>query len=346
MVLGGRGLYPAPTAEGARTMIHFAWPWMVLLAPLPWLHYRLRGSADPQAGAVYLPFLKAIGSGAAAGALGASRTGRGWFTALWLLLILAALRPQVLGEPMPVPITGRQMLLAVDVSGSMATPDMGAGATRLQTVQRVAGQFIDGRHGDQVGLILFGTQPYLQAPLTPDLATVHRFLDEAVVGIAGRETAIGDAIGLAIKRLRGKPEGPEDSDSRVKQAVLVLLTDGQSNAGAVPPLEAAQLAKEAGLRIYTIGVGAIPQAGFFGTPGNDDLDEDTLKAIAKTTGGEYFRAADADALQAVYRRIDQLEPAAGHEQWLRPAQEWFSLPLGIALALSIPAVWLGARRWD
>jgi Ca-activated chloride channel family protein len=328
-------------------MIHFAWPWLALLAPLPWLHYRLRRAAEPQSGAVYLPFLRAIGPSAATDALGGSRMACAGFTALWVLLVLAALRPQVLGEPVPVATTGRQMLLAVDVSGSMATPDMGEGATRLQSVQRVAGRFIDARRGDQVGLILFGTQPYLQAPLTPDLATVHRFLNEAVVGIAGRETAIGDAIGLAIKRLRANPEGSgQVGDSRARQAVLVLLTDGESNAGAVPPLEAARLAKEAGLRIYTIGVGAIPRQGFFGAQGNNDLDEDTLKSIAKTTGGEYFRAADTDALQEVYHRIDQLEPAAGHEQWLRPAQEWFSLPLGIALALSIPAVWLGARRWD
>jgi Ca-activated chloride channel homolog len=328
-------------------MIHFAWPWLALLAPLPWLHYRLRRAADPQSGAVYLPFLRIIGPVAATDALGASRSARACFTALWVLLVLAALRPQVLGQPLPVPTTGRQMLLAVDVSGSMATPDMGEGSTRLQSVQRVAGQFIDGRHGDQVGLILFGTQPYLQAPLTPDLTTVHRFLNEAVVGIAGRETAIGDAIGLAIKRLRANPQGADPvGEARAKRAVLVLLTDGESNAGAVPPLEAARLAKEAGLRIYTIGVGAIPQPGFFGTQGNNDLDEDTLKSIAKITGGEYFRAGDADALQEVYHRIDELEPAAGHEQWLRPAQEWFSLPLGIALALSIPTVWLGARRWD
>ncbi len=328
-------------------MIHFAWPWLVLLAPLPWLHYRLRAAADPGGGAVYLPFLEAIGPVAGTETFSASRTARAWFLVLWALLVLAALRPQVLGEPLPVPTTGRQLLLAVDVSGSMATPDMGDGETRLQAIQRVAGQFIDGRHGDQVGLILFGTQPYLQAPLTPDLVTVHRFLNEALVGIAGPQTAIGDAIGLAIKRLRASGDQPsQGGNSPIKQAVLVLLTDGESNAGAVPPLEAARLAKEAGLRIYTIGVGAIPQAGFFGTQGNTDLDEDTLKSIAKTTGGEYFRAADADALREVYQRIDQLEPAAGHEQWLRPAQEWFSLPLSIALVLSIPAVWLGARRWD
>jgi Ca-activated chloride channel family protein len=181
--------------------------------------------------------------------------------------------------------------------------------------------------------------------LTPDLVTVHRFLDEAVVGIAGPETAIGDAIGLALKRLRDAgASSPSDEPNDVKHSVLVLLTDGESNAGAMPPLEAARLAHEAGLRIYTIGVGAAARPGFFGG-GNRDLDEDTLKAIAKETGGEYFRATDADALQSVYRRIDQLEPAAGREQWLRPAQEWFSLPLGLALALSVAVVAWGAPRW-
>lgn len=326
-------------------MIHFAWPWLALLAPLPWLHYRLRHAAEPSSARVHLPFLRALGLAGASSTINSSRLARWVFLSLWLLLVVAAVRPQVLGDPLPVPTSGRQLLLAVDVSGSMATPDMGEGMTRLKAVQRVAGRFIDARHGDQVGLILFGTQPYLQAPLTPDLATVHRFLDEAIVGIAGPQTAIGDAIGLAIKRLRANGQGTK-SESRAKQSVLVLLTDGQSNSGAVPPLEAARLAKAAGLRIYTIGVGAIPHPGFFGAPGNDDLDEETLKLIASTTGGEYFRAADADTLKEVYQRIDQLEPAAGHEQWLRPAQEWFSLPLGLAMVLSIPAVWLGARRWE
>jgi Ca-activated chloride channel family protein len=326
-------------------MIHFAWPWLALLAPLPWLHYRLRHAADPASARVYLPFLGALGASSASGATNSSRLARWVFISLWLLLVTAALRPQVLGDPLPVPTSGRQLLLAVDVSGSMATPDMGEGMTRLKAVQRVAGRFIDDRHGDQVGLILFGTQPYLQAPLTPDLSTVHRFLDEAIVGIAGPQTAIGDAIGLAIKRLHTNGQEAK-GEGRAQHSVLVLLTDGQSNSGAVPPLEAARLAKAAGLRIYTIGVGAIPQPGFFGAQGNDDLDEETLKSIASITGGEYFRAADADTLREVYQRIDHLEPAAGHEQWLRPAHEWFSLPLGLAVVLSIPAVWLGARRWE
>jgi Ca-activated chloride channel family protein len=326
-------------------VIHFAWPWLALLAPLPWLNYRLRATSEPRGGAVFLPFLQSLGAFESAGIPGASRPARVWFAALWALLVLAAVRPQVLGDPLPVPTTGRRLMLAVDVSGSMATPDMGEGLTRLGAVQRVAGKFIEGRRGDQVGLILFGTQPYLQAPLTHDLPTVHRFLDEALVGIAGPQTAIGDAIGLALKRLRASHELEPQAAAGSKNAVLILLTDGESNSGAVPPLEAARLAHEAGLRIYTIGVGAIPQPGFFGSAGNTDLDEDTLKAIASATGGEYFRAADADTLQAVYRRIDELEPAAGREQWLRPAHEWFSLPLGLALALSVPLVWTSARKW-
>jgi Ca-activated chloride channel homolog len=322
-------------------MIHFAWPWFALLAPLPLIHYRLRSAAATGGIAIFLPFLGSIGASTGAVAR-AGRWARLLFAVLWLLLILAAVRPQWLGEPLPVTTSGRKVLLAVDVSGSMATPDMGGAETRLQVVQDVAGRFIDGRQGDQVGLILFGTQPYLQAPLTPDLATVHRFLDEAIVGVAGSETAIGDAIGLAIKRLRASDPGAADSS---RQTVLILLTDGESNAGALPPIEAANLAAQAGLRIYTIGVGAIPQGGFFASPGNTDLDEDTLKAVAKATGGEYFRAADADTLQAVYRQIDKLEPAAGHDQWLRPTHEWFTFPLALALVLSVVGACLGALGW-
>ena len=332
-------------------MIHFAWPWMLLLLPLPWLHYRWRRAAEPRSVALYLPFLSSVG----VGALGANshRRSQWLFAAIWLLVVAAATRPQWLGDPVPVPTTGRKLLLAVDVSGSMATQDMEGDATRLQVVQQVAGRFIDGRHGDQVGLVLFGTRPYLQAPLTPDLATVHRFLDESMIGVAGTETAIGDAIGLAIKRLRASAAQSRDQSrdesgdkkQHAGQTVLILLTDGQNTAGVMPPLEAARLAAQAGLRIYTIGVGAVPQAGFFGVQGNTDLDEDTLKAIAKTTGGKYFRAADASALQNVYREIDKLEPAAGHAQWLRPADEWFTLPLAVALLLSVPAALLGARRW-
>jgi len=294
-----------------------------------------------------------------AGVTGATpRAGRGalWFALIWLLLLVAASRPQWLGPPQPVPTTGRRVMLAVDVSGSMATQDMAGGESRLQVVQQVAGRFIDGRYGDQVGLILFGTQPYLQAPLTKDLATVHQFLDEAVVGVAGPQTAIGDAIGLAIKRLRadhgldaGGTDGDADSSAQggmVRRSILVLLTDGGNDAGVMSPEQAARLAAQLGLRIYTIGVGAAPGMDAFGlTSGNTDLDEHTLRQIAAITGGRYFRATDTDALQAVYHQIDELEPAAAQQQWLRPAAEWFTWPLALALLLSVPASWAAARAW-
>jgi Ca-activated chloride channel family protein len=323
-------------------MIHFAWPWMLALLPVPWLHYRRRSAAQPGGATVFLPFIAGIEPQSEAAAAGRWR--RLVFAAIWLLLIAAAVRPQWLGEPLPAPTSGRRILLAVDVSGSMATQDMANGASRLQVVQQVAGQFIDGRRGDQVGLILFGTQPYLQAPLTPDLGTVHRFLDEAVVGVAGTETAIGDAIGMAIKRLRAE-QTPADERDAAHRTVLILLTDGESNAGVMQPLQAARFAAQAGLRVYTIGVGAIVQDSLFGFNGNNDLDEETLRSIAKITGGQYFRAGDADALQGVYQQIDQLEPASAREQWLRPADEWFLFPLAAALLLSIPATWAGARAW-
>jgi len=314
---------------------------MLLCLPLPWLLARWLPPAQPQGAALFLPFAAAVADASLPAGRPVPRPRKLLFALVWLLLVLAAIRPQWLGDPEAVAATGRRLLLAVDVSGSMANQDMAGGATRLQVVQKVAGDFIRRRHGDQVGLILFGTRPYLQAPLTPDLNTVDQFLDEAMIGVAGTQTAIGDAIGLAIKRLKQDPT----RSGHKGDTVLILLTDGSSNAGAMPPVEAAKMAAQAGLRIYTIGVGAAAQDGFFGVSGNSDLDEDTLKSIAKTTGGEYFRATDAAALEQVYDRIDQLEPSAARQQWYRPRDEWFAWPLGLALLLSLPAVLWSGRAW-
>lgn len=320
-------------------MIHLAWPWMALLLPLPWLHYLLRPAAVHGGATLFVPMAAQIAPRKVS--TGGSQRARWLFAILWVLLIVAAMRPQWLGPPVPLPTAGRRMMLAVDVSGSMAIQDMAGGESRLRVVQDVAGRFIDGRKGDRVGLILFGTQPYLQAPLSPDLATVHRFLDEAVVGVAGTQTAIGDAIGLAIKRLRA-----ENTTTAARRTLLVLLTDGQNDAGVMPPLEAARLAAQQGLKIYTIGVGAADDGGLFGLGGgNTDLDETTLRAIARITGGKYFRATDAAALQAVYDQIDQLEPTAGRQQWLRTTDEWFTWPLGIALLASVPLAIGAGRSW-
>jgi Ca-activated chloride channel family protein len=320
-------------------MFHLAWPWMALLLPLPWILLRLRRAAQPSGAALYLPFAASVSAPGAAATL--PRGQLALLTAVWALFVLAAMRPQWLGHPLPVPTQGRQIMLAIDCSGSMATQDMG-GASRLEIVQVVAGRFIEQRRGDQVGLILFGTRPYLQAPLSTDLTTVRHFLDQAVVGIAGPQTAIGDAIGLAIKELRQRERTGGGS---MRQSVLILLTDGGNDAGVMPPLEAAHLAAEVGLRIFTIGVGAAPQQSLFGfTSGNTDLNSSLLKKIASITGGEYFRATSPEALETIYRRINRLEPAAGHKQWLRPASEWFAWPLALALLLSVPAAWLMAER--
>jgi Ca-activated chloride channel homolog len=321
-------------------MLHLAWPWMALLLPLPWIMVRMRRAAGPNGAAVYMPFAASVTAPAATATL--SRGALALLAAVWALLVLAGMRPQWLGQPLPAATTGRQIMLAIDCSGSMASQDMEGGESRLQVVQEVAGHFIDQRRGDQIGLILFGTRPYLQAPLTTDIPTVHQFLDEAVVGVAGPQTAIGDAIGLAIKQLRQRES---TGGASMRQSVLILLTDGGNDAGVMPPLQAAQLAAQTGLRIFTIGVGAAAQQSLFGlTLGNSDLDVDLLQKIASITGGEYFRATDAEALSAVYRKIDELEPVSGDKRWLRPAAEWFTWPLGLALLLSLPAAWLMAER--
>ena len=317
-------------------MIHFAWPWMLLLLPLPWLVRRWWPPAtDRGTAALFAPFaLGLAGNSDVSPASGVVRWRLGLAAFIWLCLLVAAARPQWLGEPAPLPQTGRNLVLAIDVSGSMETPDLaldGSQATRLDVVKQVAGDFIENRSGDRVGLILFGSQAYLQAPLTFDHVTLRHFLEEAVIGVAGRETAIGDAIGLAVKRLREAPGG---------EAVLVLLTDGQNTAGAVSPRQAAKLAAQTGLSIHTIGIGAeqMQVRGLLGprrVNPSANLDETTLRAIAETTGGRYFRARNRDDLVEVYKRLDELEPVTGNSHLVRPVTALFPWPLGVAVLLSL-----------
>ncbi|MCB1800811.1 MAG: VWA domain-containing protein, partial [Gammaproteobacteria bacterium] len=251
----------------------------------------------------------------------------------WLLLVLAAARPQWLGEPVQLPLAGRDLMLAVDVSGSMEQDDyrlQGRTVNRLQVVKAVAGRFIERRAGDRLGLILFGSRAYLQTPLTYDRATVQAMLSEAVIGLAGRETAIGDAIALAVKRLRQQPE-----DNRV----LVLLTDGSNTAGSIAPRDAARLAAQAQVRIYTIGIGGGPVGvrSPFGMllQQASDLDPATLQAIAQTTGGRFFQATDAVQLERVYEELDRLEPSVRDSRSFRPMHALYAWPAGAALLLSL-----------
>jgi Ca-activated chloride channel family protein len=321
-------------------MLTFEWPWLLVLLPLPWLVQRWVPAAEREEGALLVPFF----SRARDLSLQHSHTGTRqrlllltlWL--LWLLLLLAATRPQWVGEPLQLPSSGRDLLVAVDISGSMETADMeweDETLDRLSTVKRVVGDFVERRQSDRLGLVLFGTQAYLQAPLTFDRQTVKRLLLEAQLGFAGEKTAIGDAIGLAVKRLRDRPESSR---------VVILLTDGANTAGAIEPLQAAKLAAQAGVKIYTIGIGAdeMITPGVFGTSfgarrinPSRDLDEPVLQSIAAQTGGKYFRARNPADLQEVYTALDQLEPVAQAAETIRPTQSLFYWPLALALLLSL-----------
>jgi Ca-activated chloride channel family protein len=251
----------------------------------------------------------------------------------WILLIAACTRPQWLGDPIEQAVSGRDLMLAVDLSGSMEVEDFvinKQAVDRLTATKWVAGDFINRRVGDRLGLILFGTQAYLQTPLTFDRKTVMTLLDESAIGLAGDNTAIGDAIGLAVKRLKNQ---------EVNSRVLILMTDGANTAGEVSPLKAAELAAENQLKIYTIGIGADEMLvrSFFGAQKvnpSQDLDEKTLTAIAEKTGGVYFRARNTDELNNIYQLLDQLEPAEKDKQYFRPRSELYYWPLAGALLLA------------
>jgi Ca-activated chloride channel family protein len=323
--------------------IDLAWPWIGLLLPLPWLLRAWLPPARDSGPALRVPFFDDYaGDGAGDDSGGGDRPRSGssrWSSPLlailvWLLLLLAAARPQWLGEPLSLPISGRDLMLAVDISGSMERPDLdqaGQQFTRLAAVKRVARRFIEERRGDRLGLILFGSQAYLQTPLTFDRSTVATLLSEAQIGLAGKETAIGDAIGLAIKRLRA---------GSGQTRVLVLLTDGANTAGEVDPREAARMAAVNHIRIYTVGIGADRQDD---RP-TQELDEQVLRDIAATTGGEYFRAREVAGLVQVYAQLDALEPAVSDHRLLRPIVVLYHWPLGLALVLSAALGWRYAWR--
>ena len=248
-----------------------------------------------------------------------------------------------MGPSIDLPVSGRDLLLAVDLSGSMSTQDFslhGRQVDRLAAVKAIAGDFIQRRVGDRLGLILFGLNAYVQSPLTFDRKTVDTLLQEAAIGLAGKQTAIGDAIGLAVKELRRHPNGNK---------VLILLTDGANNAGEVDPIAAARLAAKEGLTIYTIGIGAdsVMVPSLFGMQQvnpSQDLDEATLRAIAKATGGRYFRARDSAELNKIYQVIDQLQPVDQQRQTFRPRRSLFFWPLAMALILAMPLLWLRGAR--
>jgi Ca-activated chloride channel homolog len=325
-------------------MWSLAWWWMLLALPAPWLLRRALPPASVERDAALV-----APAGSPLAELAAPRGGMGSHRRLlvlwlvWGLAVLAAARPQYAGEPIAVPMTGRDLLLAVDLSGSMEEQDFqldGQWVNRLVATKAVADDFISRRIGDRIGLILFGREAYLQAPLTFDRDTVRTLLDEAVIGLAGKETAIGDAIGLAIRTL-------DDAGIDEGRRVLLLLTDGANTAGAVDPLKAAELAAQRGLVIYTVGIGAdaLTVRSLFGlrqiNP-SADLDEKSLTTIADMTGGHYFRARDTEEFANIYALLDALEPAESEAEGYRPVDELFHWPLGAALFIALGALVAGA----
>ena len=329
-------------------MIEWLWPLAFLLTPAPILVRWLIKASRKKQPALTVPSLEGF-SGLSSNESFSATLSTVKLIILWLawiLLIAAVARPQWVGEMVSLPTTGRDLMLAIDISGSMATEDMQVNneyVDRLSVVKAIISQFLDARKGDRVGLVLFGTNAYVQAPLTFDLKSVKKLMIEAPVGIAGGKTAIGDAIGLTVKRLRERQN---------EEKVVILLTDGANNVGEIPPIKAAELASVDGIKIYTIGVGAeeMRVPSLFGslagrtTNPSADLDEETLSKIAEATQGRYFRAKDTNTLAQIYELIDKLEPIEQEPETYRPFQVLYYWPLGISLCLFLSLLLIDAVR--
>ncbi|WLD59551.1 VWA domain-containing protein [Salinispirillum sp. LH 10-3-1] len=309
----------------------FAWPWLILLLPAAWAVRRFLGGARNDA--IRLPH--AILWRRAVRRAPASTLGVRTFllTVAWVLLVLALMRPTVPGDSTQQPLSGRQVMLVVDLSQSMSIADMilnGRRANRLDALKVVLHEFIASRTGDQLGLAVFGTQAYLVLPVTPDLNIVAAMVDDMRIGMAGNRTALGEGLAIGIAHL-------VDNQPQDGERVLVLLSDGAQNEGNITPLEAAAWAADYGVRIHSIGFGLGPSRdGNLLNPSGlsaADLDEPTLIAVAEQTGGRYFRAESTAQLQDIYRTIDRLEPTIAGDETLSPRRELFHLPAAFSLLL-------------
>ncbi|MGB2172349.1 MAG: VWA domain-containing protein [Porticoccaceae bacterium] len=305
-------------------MLTLLWPLVLILAPLPLIYRYWRKPINHSLNALRAPAMLAIVKSQSSPLKSSSWLANSLKILLflcWLCALLALSRPQWIGDPVPLPTSGRDLLLAVDISPSMRQRDMRIGGqivNRLVAVKSVVGDFVEQREGDRLGLVLFGEQAYLQTPLTFDRKTLQTLLYEAQMGFAGSNgTAIGDAIGLAVKRLKDRPKN---------HRVVILLTDGANNAGALEPIKAAELASLANVKIYTIGVGARGASG---------LDEQTLAEVAKITDGQFFRARNPAELDAIYQELNRLEPVDQEAETIRPTISLYHWPLGLAFILSL-----------
>lgn len=334
-------------------MNHFAEPYAFWLLLLPMISRALLPAVKGLHGdALRVPFLKDLQRISI-------KSGKLWETTLtgnnkisprliflytlWCLLVLALARPQWLGEPIRMRSYSRDVLMVMDISNSMQEPDFAIQrrrVDRLTAVKKVAKEFISKRQDDRMGLILFGTNAYLQAPITFDKKSVSEILLQMDAGMAGNSTAIGDALGLALKTLKDSP----NKDKKV----IILLTDGENNDGSLTLPQAISLAKQEGVKIYTIGVGAdnsIMQSFMgYNLVGNSALDEKSLQEIAKETQGRYFRAKDTNSLEKVYQAIDKLEPTINDNQYVQETKELYYIPLLMAFFLGLGMIMVIRRH--
>lgn len=326
-------------------MFQLSMPWalgLLVLPPLIW--YFMPRASQQLMTALKVPFFAAMMQIAEQDKKSVSATTSLLYPALiWVALVLALTGPRWIGEPQPLTREGYNIMMALDLSGSMELEDMlwrNQPVSRLAVVKHAAKGFVQDRAGDKIGLILFGTRAYLQTPLTYDRHNVLLRIDDASVGLAGQTTSIGDAVGLAVKRLEGVPK---------KGKIIILLTDGANNSGVLQPLKAAELAKSDGIKIYTIGLGsevdpnALQATNPFGLNVSADLDEDTLKKMADMTDGVYFRATDTETLHQIYQTINQLETVDHEMASVRPEKDYYPWCVGFALLLSF--YWFLGRHY-
>ncbi len=325
----------------------FYWPYMALILPLPWLLGRF---ITPKSQNKFIPCLRFPYVQRVQKAFGNcehKKRNISWykilFMLLWLMLTLTLMRPQLINQFTQMKSHGYDLMLAVDLSGSMRALDFSTktqAINRLDATKAVVHDFVAQRQGDRVGLILFGSQAFLHVPLTLDTLSVGKILDNTLIGMAGEETAIGDALGVAVKTLRQRPE-----NSRV----VILLTDGTDTASTIPPLQAAKLAKQYNIKVYTIGMGRngpVPILDQFGRTviTQMPLDEHLLKQIAQETGGKYFHATDKKTLQKIYTHINKLEKTKAETKELIVYKPLYRYPLSMALIILLICTIFSLRR--
>lgn len=316
-------------------MWQFDYPWLLFLLPLPWLAYRYLAPYVETRSALRVPFFAAMSQAAGQEPGRAGSGGGRWQLPLnllvWALILAACARPVLVEKPIEREQPIRDLMLAIDISQSMETTDYtgpdGQKVDRLTAVKSVVRDFIAKRKDDRIGLIVFGSGAFPQAPLTLDHASLGILLDEVGIGMAGPNTALGDAIGLTVKLL---------DNAKEQEKVLVLLTDGNDTGSAITPEHAAAIAHDHGVVVHTIGIGD-PEAS-----GDAKVDLNTLQTVSRATGGRFFRAGDRDALQTVYATLDKITPHKVKTLSHQPKRDLFWLPLGAALLVLLLAHLLAA----